>query len=270
METIWQYLVRLHESGDQAALVQFYAPVAAFVILIVLLARHGRGRHLAKKVSARADELHQEIGELQAILDRMEETMLKDLEGALLKKIDARLEDIDARVHQLNTGQSDLVEKRTAELDGKVGQMAGEILSVRTQLQAAEDRLTGMWEGLEDIKGTLAEDRRGEILGMLESFDSTFAVVLDQMKTQLTEGLGRIEGIEGLLQERKRAQEELAAGGNGGGPEPASPRPVHEGKGSEDWLPQSGEFAIAGEGEEKDFFAENGGGGSQTQDAPEQ
>jgi len=211
MESLWRYLVELFTSADRVTLLQFYSAAAIFLILILLLIRHGRGLRIASQASSRVADLDRKLSSLGSTVDRLEGEVGGELEARVQARVESRFDALEKRVQELHSRQSDLLEERVSELGGRISQARAEVKALERRLSEVEDRMPGLFDGLGEFKKALAKGYQSELSSMLGSFDNAVKALLSQMKDELRGSLSRIEGIESMIRGRRSAEEDVGA-----------------------------------------------------------
>jgi len=206
MGQMCRYVVELHQNGDWAALLQFYGPILAFILLIVLLWLHSRSRSVADKTAGRVAELGDQIASLRTALDRVADNVSAELESQLTKKINKNLDDMGSRVQDLHAKNNDLLEQRASELASKMAQVEADVGAMRRHLDEVQTGMPRFLDKLDEFEGTLAKNYKAELSSVLGSFDNVVGRVLDQMKNEMQASLSRIESIEGMVRNRRHAE----------------------------------------------------------------
>ena len=244
MGNLIQYVVGVHQSGDALTILRFYTALAGFVLILLLLVRHGRGLSTAVRANKRAEEASQDAAELHALLDRIEQTMSRDLKQLLADRMDQRLAMIESAQHEGDTHCEQTIRARADELSEEISALADEHGETRTRQQALDDRLGEM----ERFKAELVSRYQDHVQGVVGSFQGAVDTVVAQLKKDMSQGLGEPD---------RAAQPEQA--GTEGGEEPPSPPPEAEDE-TEDWLAGGGDL-LAGDDQDDEppFTLESGG-----------
>jgi uncharacterized protein YoxC len=217
MENVLNYIIELHTTGDWTALVQLYSFGVAFVILIILLARLSQGRSIAIDARRTGEKHEKNLADLNGRIDNLEATLGSKIEERLLGKVDNRLDSIEQRTQELYERQSDTLENRTSDLNQRLNEIAAkleqtnaELKSVQHHVEEVENGMPSVFDRLEEFQHALARGYQSELSSVFESFDNAMGALLEQMKGELKGGLSRLEGIEGMIKSRKRAESQLA------------------------------------------------------------
>lgn len=241
------WLAEIHSAPpDWRALISFYSGAAAVVLFIVLQILMIRGRRLAVKAFTTARGLMEDMRGLQE--------QMSELERRLEKRLDARTGDLDARMTKKIDQKGDLIEQRVdgnragltetiAKLDGRMADATEQVERFHRRLDEVESRIPGLFDRLDEFRDTLAKTFQAELSGVLNSFDTSVAGILQQMKSELQLGITRIESIESMVRSRERAESTLLGGSKG----PALPEALDgEGPDFEEWEREAKELAQEG------------------------
>ncbi|MHC4481705.1 MAG: hypothetical protein ACYS1C_12155, partial [Planctomycetota bacterium] len=68
-----------------------------------------------------------------------------------------------------------------------------------------DGRIPGLFDRIDEFRETLARAFQVELNSVLSSFDSTVSGILEEMKSELQLGIGRIESIENMVHSRQGA-----------------------------------------------------------------
>jgi hypothetical protein len=157
---------------------------------------------------------------------------LQELETQVDKRVDGAAADLDAQVRTRLDEQGAAMEERLAagrrELDESLKRVEAlvsgtgeDIAGLRQRLDDVEARVPGLLEQLEELREALGRTLQTELKGVLSSFDSSVAGILEQMKAELQTGISRIEGIEQMVRGREEAERALLAAGDEDEEEPS-------------------------------------------------
>ena len=119
------------------------------------------------------------------------------------------MDSVDKRMQQLKHRHYEALDERAADLSTRISEVEAELRAFDRHLEKVEKRMPSVFDRLEDFQRALAKGYQSELSSVFESFDNAVGAVLDQMKSELKTGLSRIEGIEGMVDKRRRAEEEF-------------------------------------------------------------
>ncbi|MHC4592962.1 MAG: hypothetical protein ACYS8L_09755 [Planctomycetota bacterium] len=247
---ILEHLTSIHRGGDWVPLVAFYGVVAGTIVLVCLLIMLVRGRRLALRALATAQQLAKDMKAWSGWLD--------DLERRVERRLDSRTGDLDARMTRKMDQRGDLIQARVAEnratladsvskLDARLGRALEDVESFRQRIAEVDGRIPGLFDRLEEFRDTLAKTFQVEIGSVLGSFDNTLGSILQEMKTELQVGVSRIESIESMVKSRERTERTLL-----GSPDaPELPGAAQEEGEFEEWEQEAKELAEGGEADQE-------------------
>ncbi len=249
----WEALVAIHKTGDVAGLAMFWGTVAAILLLLILHVRLVGARRLARKALEAARGLTDDLQYLTQQFDGLERRMEK--------RLDSRTTEIDARISQKLDRKGDLIQERLEErttalsdsvnvLGSRVAEARDQIERFRLRVEEVEKRMPNFFDKIEEFRETLARSFQAELGSVLNSFDTSMTSILLQMKSELQMGISRIEGIEGMVRSRQRAERSLLG--------PPQPPELAEDEGEfEQWEQEAKELAEQPDEDdfEQDFLA---------------
>ncbi len=239
---IWEFLVDIHR-GDWTALVIFYSAVVGMILFVLLQLLLVRSRRAALKALATVRDLLEDMKALESRMEQALQSREGELDARMTRKIDQKGDLMQERIEQRSAALSDSISK----LDSRAGRAEDQVQQFRERIAEVESRIPNLFDRLDEFRNTLAKTFQVELSGVLNSFDNSMGAVLQQMKSDLQLGISRIEGIEGMVRSRERAERTLlGAPGEGALPEPAG---EEEGE-FEEWEQQAKELAESEEPEE--------------------
>jgi len=234
MEAMLQRLVHLYVTASEVDILRFYGALAAFLLLVLILVRHGRGYQLTKSLGKQVAEMNEEIGELGGVVERMGGGDAGRLDVLLAERMEPRLEAMEGRVQDLDALKRDLLEERSSELWARMKRTAAELQSTQVELKALQRRLADMERRLEGA-ASAAEAGEGPADERASGVDfskvpgavhAALGQALGHMRKELQGGLEKLAGIEEQLlrkAEEKGAETDAEAGAEA---EPAPQPPV--------------------------------------------
>jgi len=223
---IWQYIVHIHRTPDWTALTVFWGSVFALVLFTWLQLRLARAKRKADAVLGAVQEI---MGDLRGLRGEMDA-----LDRRMQKRLDSRAGELDERITKKVNQRGDLIEERleqrAASLSDTISALEARVSGFREKWEAlwervreVENRIPGLFDRLDEFRGSLARTFQVELEGVLSSFDNSMAAILDQMKADLQMGVSRVESIENMVRSRESAERNLL------GPAPAvEPTPDEE------------------------------------------
>jgi hypothetical protein len=193
---------------DPPAIMVLAGVVAAVLVLVCLLLMLLKGRRLALRTAATARDL---IADMKSLREQLEEAE---------KRVDRRLAGLTGEVDErVNAGLTERLaasrrelDEGLARLDASASSLREDMDGLRTRLDEVEGRVPGLLDQLDELRETLGRTFQSELSGVLSSFDTSVAGILEQMKSELQIGISRIEGIEQMVRGRERAERALLAG----------------------------------------------------------
>ena len=220
---MWQTIVEFHRSAGWLSLVQFYGAIVGGVGVVILLIFWLRALSSAKKGRRRIQELvedlkqmHRTAGEAEYRLEQKMNDRVAELEQRVGRKMDQKSDWARDRIEQTETRLSERMDERTSPVVAKMGsietqgqELSRQVETFRHRVDEVEIRIPNLYDRLEEFRETLAKIFQSELGSVLESFDGSVTAVLNQMKTDLQMGITRIEGIEGMVRSRQRAEDAL-------------------------------------------------------------
>jgi len=216
MAATWKHLMELYASADRLTLLQFYCALEGFLLLVLLLVRHGRALQLASRVTRQAAEQAEELSQLRSAVEQLEGRVAEAVEVRAMERLTPRLDSLDKRMQSLHSKQSEALEERAADLLARIGRVEANAESLRAELEALqrhlqelEDRLPGLFDRLGEFKRALARSYQKEISGMLGTLDNAVSSLLSHMRAELQTGLRRIDSIEEMMRTRERTEQDV-------------------------------------------------------------
>ena len=220
---MWQTIVEFHRSAGWLSLVQFYGAIVGGVGVVILLIFWLRALSSARKGRRRIQELvedlkqmHRTAGEAEYRLEQKMNDRVAELEQRVGRKMDQKSDWARDRIEQTETRLSERMDERTSPVVAKMGsietqgqELSRQVETFRHRVDEVEIRIPNLYDRLEEFRETLAKIFQSELGSVLESFDGSVTAVLNQMKTDLQMGITRIEGIEGMVRSRQRAEDAL-------------------------------------------------------------
>ena len=204
LENMWNYVVQIHTAADINALVIFYGVAAGGLCFLILELLHAGTRSIAKQAQARTEDVEDKLDELRR-LERRIRARFDEKDEALRERIEEAEERFANRVDRKTDG----IVARVSKVEEQSQDVLREMESFRQRVSSVEKRIPDIYDHLEEFRNTLARIFRGELSTVLDSFDSSVAAVLDHMKDELRMGINRIEGIEGMVKSRQKAERAL-------------------------------------------------------------
>ncbi len=212
LQNTWHYIVQIHQGGDWAALVGFYAIVLALILLVWLQVWLVRGRKLSYQALERSRELTDSLLAVRGEID--------ELERRTEKRLDSRAGDLDARMTKKMDQKGDLIQERVEQrasdlldtihrLESRVSRASEDVGRFRERIDDVERRIPNLFDRLDDFRDALGRTFQVEISSVLSSFDSSLTSILQQMKSDLQLGLSRVESLETMVRSRERAEKSL-------------------------------------------------------------
>jgi hypothetical protein len=219
LEALWNFVVQIHESSRWEPLVLFYGCVMALVVFVCLQLLLLRGRRISLRAFRMARSLVEDIDALRRELNTMEERV----DGHL----DSRFGELDARVTRKLDQKGDLIQERIEEranaLNDAITKLDSRVISGREQAQRlgerideVEARIPNLFDKLDEFKNALGNTFQVELSSVLNSFDTSVADILQQMRMELQMGIDRIDNIQSMVESRQRAGRSLMGTATGG------------------------------------------------------
>ena len=213
-------LTALWSQLEAMSISQFYITAGAGAGFLLLLGLWLSTRSKAKRAERRAAELLEKFEELTAHADDVEERMkhridttVGSLEGRLKDElregadaVKAKLEEAETRFAKEVDQRSGNVAERIGTLEARWKEMNRDMDKVHDRMDEVESRIPELHDEMEEFKKSLSRIFQSELGAVLDSFDGSVNTVLEQMKSELHTGIKRIEGVEKMVQSRKRAE----------------------------------------------------------------
>ncbi|MFP4176530.1 MAG: hypothetical protein ACLFT2_04830 [Candidatus Brocadiia bacterium] len=212
MTNIINFLVETHASADWVFLVQVYGGVLAFVIFIILLLRQAKVRSSVAKMAERFEVLEERMNAMSSSLENAHSDLSKQVEETVMQKVNSRTDAVEKRVQEVNSRQSENLDDRASELSTRISELEAEIRAFDRHLDKMEKRMPSVFDRLEDFQRALTKGYQNELSNVFDSFDNAVGAVLDQMKNELQTSLNRIDGIEDMVDKRRRAEDNFGMG----------------------------------------------------------
>jgi len=218
----WQYVMDSFQNQDWEALVVFGGVIVACILFICVQLLQLRSRRLAGKAFETARKLMEDMQAQERQLDELErridgrlDSRTTELDSRMTKKLDQKGDLIQERIDRRTSALTDSISK----VESRACQASEEVARFREQLAEVERRIPGVFDKIEEFRETLGRAFQAELHSVLNSFDNSVTGVLQQMKSELSMGIMRIESIEGMVESRQRAEQTLLGLPEGGGDE---------------------------------------------------